>query len=140
MTKREATVNQYMADYLHGKSEEKCLEFRSKPIDRQYAIIMSWKYRRDDKKGSRRRKKASESRGLTSAEVIRHIQSLPDLINMIENLPDADFDVMYAGLDAAREALQNYHRNRKAREIAVLEQERDALQRRIDALRSDGGL
>ncbi len=137
MTKREATINQYKEEYLQGKTEEKRLEFMSKPVDKQYAAIMSWKYRKDEKKGGRRRGKQSDIKGLTSSEVIKHIQSLPDLINMIERLPDADFDVMYAGLDAAREALQNYHRNRQAREIAALEQERDAIQRRIDALRSE---
>lgn len=135
VNKREETVMKYLSEYLEGKGEEKSNEFLSRPLDKQYAAIMAWKYRKDEKKGAKRKGKTNVPQGLTSAEVIKHIQSLPTLIDMIENLPDSDFDVMYAGLDAAREALRNYHANRRAREIAALEKERDEIQRRIDALR-----
>ena len=138
MSKRESTVNQYLSEYLKGKSAEQCGEFVTRSLDKQYAAIMAWRYRREGKRGGGKKKKSGASgvSGLTSAEVIKHIQSLPDLINMIEYLPDADFDVMYSGLEAARHALENYHQTKRNREIAALEEERDALQRKIDELKS----
>lgn len=135
MNKREETIQRYLSEYLEGKSDEKRREFMERSLEKQYAAIMAWKYRREEKKGSRHKNRNSRLQGLSAAEVIKHIKSLPDLIDMIENLQDADFDVMYAGLDAAREALHNYHSNRRAREIAALEMERDEIQRKIDALR-----
>lgn len=137
MAKREQKIQSLLPEYLAGKSEEKKNEFLSRPIDKQYSALIAWNHRRKASSNASRKSKSASERGLTSAEVIKHMRSLPELILMIDNIPDLDFDVMYAALDDAREALHNYHRHRQALMIAALEKERDEIQRKIDKLRGE---
>lgn len=136
MNSKEETIARYLPEYFEGKDEERRNEFLSKPLARQYAAIMAWKYRRASK-GARRNAGSSRSNtGLTAAEVMKHIRSLPELIGMIEKLSDADIETMLAGLADAADAVRNYHRNRQAQEIAELERKMDVLQQRINKLKS----
>lgn len=139
MNKREEAVKRYCEDFLRDKSDEKRVEFFSKPLEKQYATIMAWKYRQDKHKEVRSRRPRRQA-ALTPADVLRHIRALPELIAMIDNMADKDFDPMYQALDEARVALNNYHATRQARIIARLEQERDAIQRKIDEAKGGMGI
>lgn len=134
MTRKEETVVRLREEYLKDKPESLREDFMSRSVDKQYAALMAWKYRRSKAEPGNRQKKTA---GLTAAEVLKHIRSLPELINMIPSLTDKDFDDMYAGLDAARNALRDFNATKQRRMIEELEQQRDAIQRKIDALRGN---
>ncbi|MDE5923940.1 MAG: hypothetical protein K2G75_01325 [Muribaculaceae bacterium] len=132
--KKEDTVKMYANEFLEGKSEKKVADFWAKPLDKQYSSIMAWKYRHNHHAENPTRRKRNAAAGLTAGDVLRHMRALPELIGMISQMADRDFDAMYAALDEARNAVSNYHATRQARLVAELEEQRDAIQRRIDAL------
>lgn len=133
MAKVNENLERLREEYLQSRAEDKREEFLSRSLERQYAAVRAWDHRRREADQSKNPKK---KKGLTPGEVLRHIQSLPTLINMIPSLSDKDFDAMYQALDEAREALRNFNATKTQMKIQSLEQQRDELQRRIDQLRN----
>ena len=120
------TIQKYLDEYLKGKPEEKIREFHEKPLARQYAAIMAWKRRNEERE---------KGKGLSAADVIKHAVGLKTLIELTDNFNEKDMQKMREALDAARESLDNFHRMRKERELRQLEREQQELQERINRLR-----
>lgn len=127
---REETIRQYAEQYLEGRTEEQRREFYERPMARQYSNIMAWKRRRE--------RKNPTVEALEVAAVLKHAQSLAEMIDMTETMTEAEMQAMHAAVDAAKETLNNYYRVRKTRELQLLKRQQEEIQRRIDQLRSEG--
>lgn len=127
---REETIRQYAEQYLEGRTEEQRREFYERPMARQYSNIMAWKRRRE--------RKNPTVEALEVATVLKHAQSLAEMIDMTETMTEAEMQAMHAAVDAAKETLNNYYRVRNTRELQLLKRQQEEIQRRIDQLRSEG--
>lgn len=127
---REETIRQYAEQYLEGRTEEQRREFYERPMARQYSNIMAWKRRRE--------RKNPTIEALEVAAVLKHAQSLAEMIDMTETMTEAEMQAMHAAVDAAKETLNNYYRVRNTRELQLLKRQQEEIQRRIDQLRSEG--
>lgn len=127
---REETIRQYAEQYLEGRTEEQRREFYERPMARQYSNIMAWKRRRE--------RKNPTVEALEVAAVLKHAQSLAEMIDMTETMTEAEMQAMHAAVDAAKETLNNYYRVRNTRELQLLKRQQEEIQRRIDQLRSEG--
>lgn len=127
---REETIRQYAEQYLEGRTEEQRREFYERPMARQYSNIMAWKRRRE--------RKNPTVEALEVATVLKHAQSLAEMIDMTETMTEAEMQAMHAAVDAAKETLNNYYRVRNTRELQLLKRRQEEIQRRIDQLRSEG--
>lgn len=128
--KREETINKYLEKYLEGKSEQQRAEFMAKDTNKQYSAIMAWKRRSS-------LKKAVE--GITAAEVLKHIKTLPTLISMVDILSAQQIQTLLGELDKVRAKLENYEADRARREIEELEKRKQELDRKIARLRDITG-
>lgn len=124
-TKRHETVEKYLEAYLKDKSPEKREAFLAKSFDKQYACIMAWKNRYGN---------LAKNVGVSPADIIKHTRSITDLIDLAEDFSDKELKKMYDAVEAVREKLDGYQQIRKERELRRLEKEREAIQRKIDAL------
>lgn len=127
---REETIRQYAEQYLEGRTEEQRREFYERPMARQYSNIMAWKRRRE--------RKNPTVEALEVAAVLKHAQSLAEMIDMTETMTEAEMQAMHAAVDTAKETLNNYYRVRNTRELHLLKRQQEEIQRRIDQLRSEG--
>lgn len=127
---REETIRQYAEQYLEGRTEEQRREFYERPMARQYSNIMAWKRRRE--------RKNPTVEALEVAAVLKHAQSLAEMIDMTETMTEAEMQAMHAAVDTAKETLNNYYRVRNTRELQLLKRQQEEIQRRIDQLRSEG--
>lgn len=127
---REETIRQYAEQYLEGRTEEQRREFYERPMARQYSNIMAWKRRRE--------RKNPTIEALEVAAVLKHAQSLAEMIDMTETMTEAEMQAMHAAVDTAKETLNNYYRVRNTRELQLLKRQQEEIQRRIDQLRSEG--
>lgn len=127
---REKTIRQYAEQYLEGRTEEQRREFYERPMARQYSNIMAWKRRRE--------RKNPTVEALEVAAVLKHAQSLAEMIDMTETMTEAEMQAMHAAVDTAKETLNNYYRVRNTRELQLLKRQQEEIQRRIDQLRSEG--
>ncbi|MDE7081376.1 MAG: hypothetical protein K2O78_06985 [Muribaculaceae bacterium] len=132
-TSREETIRQYAEEYLAGRSEEQRQEFFSKPIARQYSNIMAWRRRNDKRQAA-----PADAEALSVAAVIKHAQTLPQLIDMTVTMSAQEMQAMQEAADAIKRTLDNYYRVRNTRELQALKQQQEAIQRRIDQLRYEG--
>lgn len=127
---REETIRQYAEQYLEGRTEEQRREFYERPMARQYSNIMAWKRRRE--------RKNPTVEALEVAAVLKHAQSLAEMIDMTETMTEVEMQAMHAAVDTAKETLNNYYRVRNTRELQLLKRQQEEIQRRIDQLRSEG--
>lgn len=127
---REETIRQYAEQYLEGRTEEQRREFYERPMARQYSNIMAWKRRRE--------RKNPTIEALEVAAVLKHAQSLAEMIDMTDTMTEAEMQAMHAAVDTAKETLNNYYRVRNTRELQLLKRQQEEIQRRIDQLRSEG--
>lgn len=127
---REETIRQYAEQYLEGRTEEQRREFYERPMARQYSNIMAWKRRRE--------RKNPTIEALEVAAVLKHAQSLAEMIDMTDTMTEAEMQAMHAAVDTAKETLNNYYRVRNTRELQLLKRRQEEIQRRIDQLRSEG--
>lgn len=127
---REETIRQYAEQYLEGRTEEQRREFYERPMARQYSNIMAWKRRRE--------RKNPTVEALEVAAVLKHAQSLAEMIDMTDTMTEAEMQAMHAAVDTAKETLNNYYRVRNTRELQLLKRQQEEIQRRIDQLRSEG--
>lgn len=127
---REETIRQYAEQYLEGRTEEQRREFYERPMARQYSNIMAWKRRRE--------RKNPTVEALEVAAVLKHAQSLAEMIDMTDTMTEVEMQAMHAAVDTAKETLNNYYRVRNTRELQLLKRQQEEIQRRIDQLRSEG--
>lgn len=124
--KREETIKMYVDEYLQGKSEHQKEKFLSKDVNHQYASLMAWKRRKELKDGLV---------GIGVAELLKHIRSFRRLVPRASELSANEIKKLYKELEEAKLVLDNYDRLKAQRELEQLEQERRALEQRIDHLR-----
>lgn len=125
--KREDTIKMYIAQFLEGKSDSQREAFLSKDINKQYASIMAWKYRNNNKEAQK---------GIGYAELSRHIRSLGKLIPTATGLTGRQIANLKKSLADTIEMLDNFSQIQRAQELKELEQQRQALEAKIDELRS----
>lgn len=121
------TVARYIDDYLKGKSEETQERFRSKDINKQYCSIMQW----------RSKLRRSQQPLAPGAELLADLRSLKNKLTKAPQLTAQDCRMLYAEIDALRQALAIYEEEQKQRRIHELEAQREAIAAELQRLRGN---
>ncbi|MBD5231459.1 MAG: hypothetical protein HDS66_04810 [Bacteroidales bacterium] len=124
-TSKEATVAQYIDEFLKGRSPQSCEEFRSRSIDRQYSSIIQW----------RRSKRIKESTPQSTAEIIDTLASVSRMIANAPEISDADRQSISDRLNSLHQQLDEYMERQRTRRIEELEQESRRISERLQELR-----
>lgn len=121
------TVARYIDDYLKGKSEDAQERFRSKDINKQYCSIMQW----------RSKLRRSQQPPAPGAELLADLRSLKNKLSKAPQLSAQECRMLYAEIDALRQALAIYEEEQKQRRINELEAQREAIAVELQRLRGN---
>lgn len=121
------TVARYIDDYLKGKSEETQERFRSKDINKQYCSIMQW----------RSKLRRSQQPQAPGAELLSDLRAVKTKLSKAPQLTTQECRMLYAEIDALRQALAIYEEEQKQRRIHELEAQREAIAAELQRLRGN---
>lgn len=122
---KEATVAQYIDEFLKGKGEQVCREFRERPVDKQYSSIIQW----------RRNKRIKERTPRSVTEIHNALAKIGEMIEHVPEIPEADSVKMFRSIEALSDQLRQYLERQKMRRIQMLEEENRRIQEELQALR-----
>lgn len=126
--KKEDSVKQYLDAYLEGKSENVCQNFLAKPLDKQYAAIMAWRYRR--------MKKDQNDSDSVATEIVELLKTARKRLSYTPEMSDDEIKGINREMKLFDNAMNDYLINRKQKLIAELEKQQLEISRRLDTLRS----
>lgn len=124
-TSREATVAQYIDEFLKGRSQRACEEFRNRPLERQYSSIIQW----------RRSRRIKESTPQSTTDILDVLGKVSMMIANAPSISDDDCKSISAQLDSLRQQLDEYMTRQRSRCIEELEEESRRINARLQELR-----
>ncbi len=126
--KKTETIALYRDEYLKGKSEEECIRFDEKDIEKQYGAIMAWK---------RRTKAAAADKvknDVSVSAIVAVLKKAKADIPTLKTLSDNDKSKLYEALNGALDEVTNFERYKKMELLRHLESERDKITKQGDDL------
>ena len=126
MTKEEF-IQQYIDEFFEGKSESVRTKFLAKPVEKQYASIMTWRSR--NKKGADITRKEENLKSYLKG-AFRVLKSTP-------RLEKDEMNELFNILEELKHELETYRENQRMADIAALEREKEALEYKLRLLRGE---
>ncbi|MDE7381185.1 MAG: hypothetical protein K2N03_03535 [Muribaculaceae bacterium] len=126
--KREEFVARHIEEYLEGKDDDYRRSFLSKPLDRQYGTLQTWK----------RRKLSKEAKEVADIEEI--IYNLKCCALKISNLPELNEKNearLLKSIDSVKNTIEGYKETVRQRKLKELKDLRSKLDKEISELLTD---
>lgn len=122
------TINKYMEQYLAGKSEKAIQRFHEKDVDKQYQSIMTWRY-------NMRKRGVDIGDEREGKDIVEELRGVRRRIDRCRSLDEQLLDDVERELQSLIEYVQQTRRRLRVSEIERLENCRNEIEERLQALR-----
>lgn len=124
-TSKEATVAKYIDEFLKGRPQAARDEFKSRPIERQYASISQW----------RRAKRKKEETPRAVQDIYSLLERVREMVRNSDSISASEAGEIRANLERVGDELDRYMESQRQRRIAALESEQQRIAMQLEALR-----
>jgi hypothetical protein len=122
------TVALYEADFLEGKTQEAIDRFKNKSVDKQYASIMAWRFKK---------RKLEASTGSSISGVIEYIRGTKARVRSLAMLTTDDINRIEEELVSLENFMDEMRELHRENEIKQLEEESMRISQRLAQLKGE---
>lgn len=123
--KREEFVEKFLEEFLDGKDDDYREDFLSRPLDRQYGTIQTWR---------RRRMAKIAKEDVSAIDIIDTVKCAAAQINNLQAISPKEMEKLNKAIDTFKENLDNFENIVRQRRLRELQQMREQLEKEISQL------